>query len=335
MEPGWIETERCAACGSRAWRNAGSACGVGIRRCRDCATLRFAAVAPPEAVYRDGYHSGAAPLGWDWTRPEVQAYELALAEARLEWIERARPGRGRMADVGGGLGFLARAAAGRGWDAELVEPVAAAVEHARAAFALRARRGGIEDLAEGGPYDLVVLSHVLEHLLDAVGALRSVRASLAPGGVAYVEVPNHASLARRMLGDAWGGWQPGQHVSLFTPRTLRALAARAGYAVVAAGTFVPLWGGLPAGACAHFLGIERLLNAAVGLRRRLVRQPGSPTQEALRDDALAARATVPLADATGAAHAVLRRTVGPLAAAESALGLGTNARVLLKPDENG
>ena len=41
-----------------------------------------------------------------------------------------------------------------------------------------------------GPFDGVILSHVLEHVLDLHQALQGVRAIVKPGGVLYVEVPD-------------------------------------------------------------------------------------------------------------------------------------------------
>lgn len=321
----WLRIDVCPACATPGWRPAGSAQGVALRRCSGCGTLRFAAVAPPEAVYRDGYHRGANGLGWDWTHPDVRRYEMALSHSRLTWIERSRPDRGRLADVGGGLGFLAAAAAERGWQSELVEPVPDAVRFAVETFGVRAHQGGIDDLEVLGPYDVVVLSHVLEHLPDALGALRRLAAALSPGGVAYVEVPNHASVARRLLGDTWGGWQAGEHVSVLSLRTLRNLARRAGFDVVAAGTFVPLWPDLPAAASAHFLGIEQALQVVVRVRRQLLARwtTGGLAAEA--------RAGIPASELDGPAAAAYRAVIGPLARIEEALGMGTNARVLIRP----
>jgi hypothetical protein len=96
--------------------------------------------------------------------------------------------------------------------------------------------------------------------------------------------------------------------------------------VPAAGTFVPLWDGLPASASAHFLGVEGVLNAMLRARRRLRRRRR-------RDDAAtaAARAEIPVTALGGPAAAVYRRVLAPLARAEAALGLGTYARALARP----
>jgi len=41
-----------------------------------------------------------------------------------------------------------------------------------------------------GPYDVILMFHVLEHLPDPVAAIRASVARLAPGGLLYIEVPH-------------------------------------------------------------------------------------------------------------------------------------------------
>lgn len=310
-------------CGDPGSDRYGEVGGVELRRCRACGAIRFGTVAAPETVYRDGYHSGEVPFGWDWTSAQACRYEEAIAHARLAWIERYCAVRGRLADVGGGVGHLTAAARRRGWDAILIEPVPAAVRHATEVLGVPARCGGIGDL-DHERFDLVVLSHVLEHLPDPSGALEGVAEVLGPDGHLYVEVPNVASVARHLLGASWSGWQPGQHIWFFSPRSLRRLLGRTGYSVVAIGTFAPLWEGLSPGACAHFLGVEKLLNAAVRARRW-----GSVTRR--RPEDAAVRAAEPVAAARGVRGAAYRRAFAALARAEAALGVAANIRALAKP----
>ena len=49
-----------------------------------------------------------------------------------------------------------------------------------------------DDLAKHGKFDLVILSHVLEHLLDPRNAVKLLQGALAPDGKVYVEVPDAA-----------------------------------------------------------------------------------------------------------------------------------------------
>jgi Methyltransferase domain len=80
-----------------------------------------------------------------------------------------------------------------------------------------------------GPPSALVLRHVLEH----VHAPRSLleRAHATGARVIDVTVPNFDSRLRPRLGGSWIFWDPPRHMTYFTPDTLRAAAAYAGYEV--------------------------------------------------------------------------------------------------------
>lgn len=259
---GWEPIERCGCCGASGYDRVGVHGDLEIRRCVQCATLRFEAVRAPGEVYDDGYHDGSSQFGWDYGSDETAPYEAALAAARMRWIER-QVAPGRLVDVGGGLGYLSAAAAARGWEPTLVEPVPAACARASLLGGVEVVQGGWDQLDELAPRARVVaFSHSLEHIPEALDALRRAGAALQPGGTVYVEVPNFASLARRTQGDSWLGWQPGEHAYLFEPDTLRRLLDRAGYDVVECETYVPSWDGLRPDSWAYFLGLDRPLGWA-------------------------------------------------------------------------
>jgi SAM-dependent methyltransferase len=71
-----------------------------------------------------------------------------------------------------------------------LEPLPSAVEIACEARGLDVEVGWITSIPDDGQYDVVVLSHVLEHVLDPRAALGQVHHHLAPGGLLIVEVPN-------------------------------------------------------------------------------------------------------------------------------------------------
>lgn len=49
-------------------------------------------------------------------------------------------------------------------------------------------------------FDVIVMRHVLEHVLDPVGEVRALVARLAPGGLLFIEVPDSKSLIVRLAG---------------------------------------------------------------------------------------------------------------------------------------
>ena len=108
------------------------------------------------------------------------------------------PGACRILDVGCGGGDLARRLRARRPDIEVVGLTRSAAEaeiaapHMTAVHVLDLEHGIDEDMrAEwGAPFDLLIFSHVLEHLVDPVRVLRDCLGSLNPGAHVLIAVPN-------------------------------------------------------------------------------------------------------------------------------------------------
>lgn len=77
-------------------------------------------------------------------------------------------------------------------------------------------------------FDLIILSHVLEHFIDPVGGLNNVVALLKPGGRLFVEVPNALALGLKVSGVAWPILEAPRHLSFFTARSLTTICGQAG-----------------------------------------------------------------------------------------------------------
>lgn len=164
----------------------------------------------------------AAPLAAWWWRDEI---DLALPP----WI-----GGGRLLDVGCATGVHLRQAREAGWRVAGIEIDPEAAERARAVtpdiFC-----GDVRDAPfPPGSFDVVTSFHVVEHLVDPVGALRRMTGWLAPGGLLIVEVPNVDGVGGRLFGRYWSGLDFPRHLVQFTPATMAAMVAKAGGRVVRA-----------------------------------------------------------------------------------------------------
>ena len=162
-------------------------------------------------------------------------YERQYSERRELWrgfaarlLDRvpASHRSGRLLDVGSGVGLLVELAGERGAQACGIDRAPAAGRVARS-HGVDVRSCELSDLDED-EFDVVVMMHVLEHVPDPVGFLRDAACRLRPGGILLVNVPISSGLMPRLLGRRWYGFQPTQHVHQFSPRSLRAVAARAG-----------------------------------------------------------------------------------------------------------
>ena len=146
-------------------------------------------------------------------------------DKRRQWERVAPlvPRGGRLLDVGCGYGTTLGLAASAGVDVTGVEMPGPAVEIASSrgirVVAGDLSRGPVLDPAES-PFDVILMSHVLEHLLEPVAFLERVRPMLADGGTVVVEVPNAADamLDAESAYRAFA-WQRA-HVAYFDPQTL-------------------------------------------------------------------------------------------------------------------
>lgn len=156
---------------------------------------------------------------------------------------------GRALDCGCGAGDNARLLRAAGWQVTGVTRDSAEL----AAAAVECEQVELADLADGlrfaadASYDLVVLSHILEHLVEPAGLLAEAQRVLAPGGRIAVALPNIAHYrerAKHLLGRfdyTETGVMDVTHLRFFTIRTARELLEQHGLRILATGG----GGGLP------------------------------------------------------------------------------------------
>jgi SAM-dependent methyltransferase len=140
--------------------------------------------------------------------------------------------RGRLLDVGCGNGAFIAGMANLGWDVAGVEPDRAAVEAAKRRFGLEVMWSSFEEAQfPSDSFDVITMSHVIEHVPDPVRFLREAKRVLKPRGRVVVVTPNTLSFGRRLFRGSWLGWDPPRHLYLFTPALLGICTDRAGLAV--------------------------------------------------------------------------------------------------------
>jgi SAM-dependent methyltransferase len=151
------------------------------------------------------------------------------------WLAELQPGATRLLDIGCGGGDFISTLAAPGRTLFGVEPDPKAREVATAR-GITVEAGTAEAVPPGiaaRSFDLILMTHVLEHCADPAHALRNVRSLLAPGGGFYCEVPNCAALHFQTYGEISEMLDVPRHVHFFTPRSLRRLMEQAGLEVVA------------------------------------------------------------------------------------------------------
>jgi len=140
------------------------------------------------------------------------------------------PGHGRqLLDVGFGNGGFLKLAGEMGWSAEGIDFDAKAVEVARAQ-GLNVRCASVDELLQqDAQYDVITISHVIEHVHSPVTLLADLFRLLKPGGYLWLETPNLESTGAQKFGPSWRGLEPPRHLVLFNPSSLRMCLEKAGF----------------------------------------------------------------------------------------------------------
>lgn len=137
-------------------------------------------------------------------------------------------------DIGAGRGGLLAAFLGHGHDRIVgIDPSPGCVEAMRA-HGIAAEVGELEQSAwpiDPRHFDLVVLSHVLEHVFDVADAFERVVQRVAAGGSIYLEVPDAARYTVERFPPFYF-FDP-EHINHFDAPMLGRLASRHGWEVTA------------------------------------------------------------------------------------------------------
>jgi 2-polyprenyl-3-methyl-5-hydroxy-6-metoxy-1,4-benzoquinol methylase len=232
--------ERCPICGAGELRRVaypGDARALRLDAILVCARCEAGSASPrPDQATLDRFY--ASGEYWHSASGRLQrAHEFSQAWLRVKSVRGVLPRRAlAVADVGAGHGGIARALAALEVPVSryaFVEPDPGAAGEIRAlgvAFPVE-RLASLDALR--GPFDLIFLNHVLEHVAEPQRFLEQAGALLAPQGIAYVETP-HADY--RFKRDVF------PHLHFFTAKALAALGERLGVRTLACESF----GRLPA-----------------------------------------------------------------------------------------
>ena len=139
----------------------------------------------------------------------------------------------RWLDVGGGHGHFCLTAKDVWPDATFdVLDISETIEEAeRMGWVGRAHRGWFTEKAPelAGQYDVISMSHYLEHTRDQGAEIDAVREVLPVGGLYLVEVPDPESLDGKVLGQYWFPWFQPQHQHFLSAGNLEKLLAARGF----------------------------------------------------------------------------------------------------------
>ncbi len=142
---------------------------------------------------------------------------------------------GKVLDVGCGSGGFLDGMRDNGWATFGIEPGAAAAATARTkghVIACQSATAPLDPEITQHRFDVVLMSHSLEHVHSPTQALRNIHPLLRPkSGHLIVEVPNLESLLTFWFGELGLAFDTPRHLYMFGPATLRSLLEKTGFQV--------------------------------------------------------------------------------------------------------
>src|SRR5688572_4085363 len=171
----------------------------------------------------------ASALG-KWLFGALPPWRMKLDHYGRHLFADLHPERGALLDIGCGNGtFIARAAE-MGWRTTGLDPDLKAIAVCREQ-GLEAIQGTLPFLPAEleNRFDVVTLSHSIEHVSDPLAALQSVAEALRDGGKVWMALPNPQSMGARFFGAAWRGLHPPFHLCIPSQPQLVQMLNAAGF----------------------------------------------------------------------------------------------------------
>jgi len=211
---------RCGLCGSVKIKELFELRDKKIVECSECGLVRTDNFEMPdyEHYHRDKEYVNCSRLFTN------------IFRKRFNIIKRYRNG-GAVLDVGASSGEMLGIFSGDGWECWGVEP--SVVAQTQRFASIKILRAEFEKVKLPDKYfDVVVLNHTLEHMMDPVLVMKKVGNVLKKGGIVLVDVPNFGSLSRKVLGRSWPYLLPEEHLWHFTPESMKKVFEKAGLEVI-------------------------------------------------------------------------------------------------------
>lgn len=232
-----------------------------LRRCAACGSAFLAPRPMPQTLllaYTSYYTHGSGrsvPQGWlrtlrtalangyrnwrhgsrlrpAWAMGVVLAYAMPANREAMDFegrqLPKVWPGA-RLLDVGCGSGAFLDHARSIGWQVMGVDFDPQAVSNARVR-GLDVRAGGIEAVEDQvGSFDVVTISHVIEHVPDPAQLLKAAFRLLKKDGMLWLETPNIDAFGHARFGPYWRGLEVPRHLVVFSRTGLFDLMHKAGF----------------------------------------------------------------------------------------------------------
>ena len=245
----------CRVCESHRWDFLFRKSGWNIVRCQNCGFVYTHPIPTREDLHR--YYASGVKIDWrDEKNPELIEHfrpeqakkdfcdmrkgkrrrgRIWVRQRRLVRWNRYLPQKGRFLDVGCAEGYLVIAAQKRkkwycaGVDVQMHRMARGRLQYSDLPLCL-----GLADQLcfKEETFDIMTMTHLLEHTFDPLGTLLELFRVLRKEGVVVVTVPDVAHPIARLMGKNWRRVNPPVHLWYFSLETLVRIVEKAAFKVI-------------------------------------------------------------------------------------------------------
>lgn len=213
-----------------------------VAECQSC-TLRFTQNVPDENTiapyYKSENYISHTNTSKGFINKLYQSVRKRTIEKKRKLIEQDTGiKKGKIVDVGSGIGSFISEMKQHGWDATGLEPDADARKVAKELYGLE-----LADIAQfyhlpADHFDAITLWHVLEHVHDLSKYVQQLRTLLTEKGKLFIAVPNYTATDAARYKEYWAAYDVPRHLYHFSPFSIETLMKKNGLKVL---KYKPMW----------------------------------------------------------------------------------------------
>lgn len=234
MNIGNLEHINCPICERDETKLLFNKDSLSVVACKQC-RLRYVNPRVDRQTLEEGYVETYYPPD-KMERIRTDSMEWLQMTERLVELEKRHQDKGRLLDVGCGIGTFLHLAREQDWESYGVEPSKSGSDFAQEVYELDVRCGDLFDADfPSAHFDAITLYHVLEHISELNPFLSELRRILKPAddeqkaGTLVIEVPNGEGLQSRLQKADWPYVHPHDHLYYFSARSLPKLLRKHGF----------------------------------------------------------------------------------------------------------
>lgn len=146
--------------------------------------------------------------------------------------------KGAILDIGCGTGAFLHTMKAAGWDITGLEPDHIARTKAAELYAVHPQEPAKLFELQPASFNAITMWHVLEHVHELHAYISQIEQLLAPGGKAFIAVPNYTSPDAAIYQEHWAAYDVPRHLYHFSPQSMETLLSQHGLKLIAV---KPMW----------------------------------------------------------------------------------------------